>query len=90
LFFFIYDVNMKQKKKGSANYYLQSKYSPCARVGMQVEGTGRSARKAEATRRTFTKGHSQLKWQPLGCQAQRRKACGQAGHGLGAYIVWKE
>jgi hypothetical protein len=32
----------------------------------------------------------ELKYQPLGCRAQRRKACGRAGHGRGAYIVWKK
>ena len=34
------------------------------------------------------RAHNQLKCQPLGCHAQRRKACGQAGHERGAYIVF--
>jgi hypothetical protein len=34
--------------------------------------------------------HTVLKCQPLGCHAQRRKACGRAGHGRGAYIVLEE
>jgi hypothetical protein len=34
------------------------------------------------------RAHNQLKC--LGCHAQRRKACGRAGHGRGAYIVLEE